>query len=481
MKPDVPISPINKSLDVNEAALKVVFHNCSDILFRPLHVNGVVQYLLIYLDGFTNTSIMEQAIVPSLAALTVGLHEKMAESEDIAPKQAELSSFKQIFCLNEASEAILEGKTAILVHGWEHALLADINEFNQRSINEPSNEASIRGPREGFTEALRTNTSMIRRKIKSPSLKFEPFRVGTTTNTQLVIAYVEGNVRTEVLEEVKNRIGRIKTDRIFDASYIEEYIEDYPMSIFPQVLNTERPDTVAANLMEGKVAILVDGSPNALVVPMTFWAGFQSAEDHYERFLYVTAVRMVRMILVIISMLLPSLYVALTTFHPQMIPLNLMMSIAASREGIPFPTVMETFLMELMFEGLREAGLRLPKAVGSAVSIVGALVIGEAAVQAGFISAPIVMIVAGTGIASFSFPRYSLALPFRLIRFPLLLAGGVFGFYGVAMGVVMILIHLVTLKSFGVPYLKPVAPSTSNIFKDTLLRMHERLVKKNPG
>ncbi|MDF2964598.1 MAG: GerA spore germination protein, partial [Paenibacillus sp.] len=350
---------ISSTLSVNEEALKSIFNNCSDIIFRPLQMN--VKFLLIYLDGLTNTGMLEQVIIPSLCSRAVDLpFTKQEPPAADADKPFELPQFTNISYLSDVTQGILEGKVAILAGGCPYAFLADLTEFKQRSIDEPSNEASIRGPREAFTETLRTNTSLIRRKIKSPSLKFEAFQVGTKTNTQIMIAYVDGTVDTNVLVEVKKRLGNIKSSQVFDSSYIEEYIEDSPFSVFPQIMNTERPDTVAACLMEGKVAILTDGSPNALIVPMTFWSGFQSAEDHYERFIYVTAVRLVRFLLVAISLLLPSVYVALTTFHPQMIPLNLMMSIAASREGIPFPTVVETFLMEMMFEGLREAGLRLP-------------------------------------------------------------------------------------------------------------------------
>ncbi|MDF2714498.1 MAG: GerA spore germination protein [Paenibacillus sp.] len=458
---------VNSLLSANEEALHSIFRNCSDIVSRHLQGKSGLNILLLYIDGLTNTKVLDELIIPSLI--------------DYTSDRSFLSQYKKSAYLSEAVHSILEGKLAIFVDRDDNAYMADISDFSQRNIDEPSNESSIRGPKESFTEALRTNTSLLRRKIKNPNLKFEAYQVGTTTNTRLALSYVDGIVNCGVLDEVKKRLSGIQAKSIFDSSYIEEYIEDSPFSLFPQVMNTERPDTVAASLMHGKAAILVDGSPSVLIVPMTFWSGFQAAEDHYERFLYVGAVRILRLFLVVVSLLLPSIYVALTTFHPQMIPLNLMMSIAAAREGIPFPTVVETLLMEVMFEGLREAGLRLPKAVGSAVSIVGALVIGEAAVQAGFISAPIVMIVAGTGIASFAFPRYSLGLPLRLLRFPLLLLGGVLGFYGVAMGVVFILIHLITLKSFGVPYLKPTAPFNTNALKDTWIRMHRRLTKKLPN
>lgn len=452
-------------LSENEDQLKNQFHNCSDIQIRVLHSSASLKCLVIYTEGLVDIKLLEQVLIPFIASLN------SANRNDLVYK------YKEIFDISEVTEGVLAGKVVILVEGQSNGFLAELSDYKQRSVEEPTTEASIRGPREGFNESLRTNTSLIRRRIKSTQLKFQAYEIGTTTKTPIVLAYMEGYVNPEVLVELRKRIDTIHTDRIFDSSYVEEFIEDQPMSLFPQILNTERPDAVAASLMEGKAAILVDGSPNALILPMTFWSGFQSAEDHYERFIYASAVRCLRIILVFLSVFLPSIYVALTTFHPQMIPLNLMMSIAAAREGLPFPTVVETLLMETMFEGLREAGLRLPKAIGSAVSIVGALVIGEAAVQAGFISAPIVMIVAGTGIASFAFPRYSLALPFRLLRFPMLIAGGALGIFGVAIGIVFILIHLVTLKSFGEPYLKPIAPFTRKQWKDTLIRMNHKFMK----
>ncbi|CAN7485372.1 spore germination protein [Paenibacillus sp. LjRoot153] len=459
MEPTMPVD-VSESIKINHDTMHDIFYNCADVVFRPLKLADHSNILLVYIEELTDSNKLEQIISTCML------------SHDID----RLTSYKIVINFSEIVAKVLKGSTAIFVDGKPFAYLADLTAFKQRAINEPSNEASIRGPREGFTEDLKTNLSMIRRKISNSKLKFENHQAGELTNTSFVVAYVEDKVKPELLQEVRLRLQAFHTNQLLDSGYIEEFIEDKSLSLFPQIQNTERPDTVSASLLAGRVAIIVDGSPNALILPMTFWAGFQAAEDHYERFLYVSAVRLLRFLLAIMSCLLPSIYVALTTFHPQMIPLSLMLSISASREGIPFPTVIETLLMELMFEGLREAGLRLPKAIGSAVSIVGALVIGEAAVQAGFISAPIVMIVAGTGIASFAFPSYSLALPFRILRFPLLISGGVFGLYGVAIGIIFIMIHLVTLKSFGMPYLKPVAPIGSNFWKDTLIRMNKRYV-----
>lgn len=459
MEPSIPVG-VSESIKINQDAMYDIFHNCGDVVFRPLKLSEHSNILLVYIEELTDSNKLEEIISACMISRDVD----------------RLTQYKMVINISEIVAKVLKGSTAIFVDGKPFAYVADLTAFEQRAINEPSNEASIRGPREGFTEDLKTNLSMIRRKISNSKLKFENHQAGELTNTSFVVAYIEEKVKPELLQEVRTRLQSFHTNQLLDSGYIEEFIEDKSLSLFPQIQNTERPDTVSASLLAGRVAIIVDGSPNVLLLPMTFWAGFQAAEDHYERFLYVSAVRLLRFLLAILSCLLPSIYVALTTFHPQMIPLALMLSISASREGIPFPTVIETLLMELMFEGLREAGLRLPKAIGSAVSIVGALVIGEAAVQAGFISAPIVMIVAGTGIASFAFPSYSLALPFRILRFPLLILGGFLGLYGVAIGIMFIMIHLVTLKSFGMPYLKPVAPIGPNFWKDTLIRMNKRYV-----
>jgi spore germination protein KA len=449
---------ISDKLAVNQEALQHILSDSSDIVFRPLRLSEHTNLLLVYVETLTDLNSLEEIISVCMSSVEID----------------RLTAYKVVVRLSEVVAKVLKGGTAILLDGKPYVYLAELTAFKQRAIDEPSNESSIRGPREGFTENLKTNVSMIRRKISHPNLKFKNYQAGEMTNTDYVMVYIEGTVKPELLQEVVERLDKFQSNQLLDSSYIEEFIEDKTFSPFPQIQNTERTDTVASSLLAGRVAILVDGSPNALLLPMTFWSGFQAAEDHYERFIYVSAVRFLRLLLAVLACLLPSIYVALTTFHPQMIPLSLMLSISASREGIPFPTVIETLLMEVMFEGLREAGLRLPKAIGSAVSIVGALVIGEAAVQAGFISAPIVMIVAGTGIASFAFPSYSLALPFRMLRFPLLIMGGCLGLYGVAIGIIVILIHLVSLKSFGMPYLKPIAPTGPNFWKDTLIRMNKR-------
>lgn len=444
------------NLSETESILKQVFEKCSDAVFRTVHASDDVTILLIYIDGLVDTARLEETVLGQLGSRTGALS---------------AANVKETDELGACVSGILTGQALLVRDKEPQAVLIDMAKFPMRSVEEPVNEPSVRGPREGFTEVLRTNTSMLRRKLPTPLLKLEALTLGEVSHTSIVLVYLEGTTSPDLLQEIRKRLDSIDVKSIQDSSYIEEWIEDNRFSPFPQIQNTERPDTVSSSLLEGKAAILVNGSPNALVLPMTFWSGFQTAEDHYEKFMYVSAVRIIRFILFFMSLLLPSFYVALTTFHPQMIPVTLMMSISAAREGIPFPTLVETIMMEIMIEGLREAGIRLPKAIGPAVSIVGAIVIGQAAVEAGFISAPIVIIVASTGIASFAIPRYSMSLPIRLLRFPLIILSGIFGFFGIATGTIAILTHLCSLKSYGVPYFTPIAPLRLRGWKDTLLRL----------
>jgi len=429
--------------------------------------------LILFADGMVNADILQSAVLKPL--LYEGLPQGLGAIDGIAEmcgqKLFSLLQVKKSSEVDDIAEQILRGYAAFLAEGENEALLANVSQFETRSIEESTNEATLRGARESFTERLRTNTTLLRRIIVSPKLKMEPFHVGRLTKTAVVVAYVEGCVAEPVLKEVLDRIRRIRIDGVLESGYIEELIEDTSFSPFPQMLSSERPDVVAAGLLEGKVAIVTDGTPNVLLVPMTIWDGLQAPDDYFERFMYVTLNRWIRYIFAAFSVLFPSIYIALTSFHPEMVPPKLMLSISALREKSPFPTVIEVFMMEFMFEGLREAGIRLPKQIGPLVSIVGALVIGQAAVQAGIISAPIVIVVSAAGISSFVIPRYRFGIPLRMLRFPLLIMTGLFGLFGIALGIIAILVHLIHLKPFGTAYLTPVTPIMSNRIKNVFFRL----------
>ncbi|MCM3628285.1 spore germination protein [Paenibacillus glycanilyticus] len=471
-----PARTVSSSLKDNEQTLISIFEHCSDIVFRRVTLRDDAKLLLLYVDGMIDKDLVQNTILKPLLyeGVPQGLGvlsslAQMCEMELVAALQTQ-----KVSTFEEAADLILKGNVAFLADGEASVLLADVSQYETRSIEEPSTEAALRGTRESFTELLRTNTTLLRRIIVTTDLKMEPFEIGKFTKTEVVLAYIKGIATPDLINEVRTRIAGIDIQSVLESGYIEEYIEDSSYSPFPQMQSTERADVVAAGLLEGRIAVFVNGTPIVLVVPMTFWDGLQAPDDYYERFLYVTMNRWIRYLFALFSILFPSVYIALTTYHPEMMPPKLMMSITGLREQSPFPTVIEVFLMEFMFEGLREAGIRLPQQIGPLVSIVGALVIGQAAVQAGIISAPIVIVVSAAGISSFVIPRYRFGYPLRMLRFPLLVLSGLFGLFGVALGLIMILTHLIQLNPLGTPYLEPIAPTKQNKLKNVFLRRPRR-------
>ncbi|QGQ97311.1 spore germination protein [Paenibacillus psychroresistens] len=462
---------LTSDLEQNELVFKKIFENSTDMVFRRVQLAGENHWLLIYLASLVEEKVIDDHILkPLLSKYTKQedlINEKAAGLDDRIISLGETKVTSQVI---DIVRQLLNGFAAVLTIGDSDAMMVKVNGRPQRSLEEPSSEPVIRGPRDGFIESISTNIGLIRSRLKTSRLKMESLTIGELSQTQVVISYIVGIVSEPVVEEVRKRITRIQIDGILDSAYIEEFIEDSPFSPFPQVNSTERPDVVAAELLEGKVAILVDTSPFVLIVPMTFWAGLQASEDYYIRWPIATFVRWIRFLFIIIAIFAPSLYVAISTFHQEMIPTNLVLSIVSSREPVPFPAFIEALLMEVIFEALREAGIRLPKQIGQAISIVGALVIGQAAVQAGIISAPVVIIVSITGIAAFTIPRYSFANAVRLLRFPMLFLAGTLGLYGIVLGFLGILLHVTSLRSFGVPYFTPVAPLTFTNLKDVIIR-----------
>lgn len=370
--PPIPFESVSDRLNENEERLKEKFNYCSDVIFRPVHLEGTNKALMIYIEGLGDISMMDQLIVQSIL-----LHGLSVEAGDAAPSEQmstkpeiNTAEIKRLYYIEDVVQDILNPKVVILLDHVNFALSVDIPGPKHRSIDEPSSEPVVRGPREGFVEAIQVNTSMLRRKIKNSQLKMEYVNIGQISQTKIAISYLEGIADEHIVQELRNKVKGIKVDSILESAYIEEFIDMYPFSPFPTVQNTERPDVVAASLLEGKVAIFTDGTPFVLIVPFTFWAGLQSAEDYYNRSVYSTAIRLIRIVFLSSSLFLPSLYVAIVNFHFQMLPTSLLLTFATARENAPFPTVVETFIMEVVFEGLREAGIRLPKQIGSAVSIV---------------------------------------------------------------------------------------------------------------
>lgn len=466
---------LSTNLLQNVGQLKTIFDRSSDIVFRDFQVGTTQKGTLLFLDGLVNMKLIDDDVIKPLLEygknnLTQPIF-RYEEMENLLRNQvisaAQINSGANF---QDVIDHVLSGDTALILDGSERALFVSAREWESRAVEEPATEAVIRGPRDGFTENLRTNTSLIRRRLKTPHLKMEAMKVGRLSRTELVITYLDHIADESLVAEVRERLDRIDIDAILESGYIEELIEDTPSSIFPQVQSTERPDKVVGNLLEGKVAIIIDNTPFALYVPVTFYEMLQASEDYYGRFMISSAIRWIRFLFLVIALFLPSLYIALLTFHQELVPSTLLYSVASSRETVPFPAIVEALLMEVAFEGLREAGVRLPRPVGQSVSIVGALVIGQAAVQAGIVSAPMVIVVSITGIASFIIPSFSQAVAIRLLRFPMMFLAGSLGLYGILLGILFIMSHMCRLRSFGMPYLSPLAPLHFGDFKDVLVR-----------
>ncbi|MGP0586143.1 spore germination protein [Paenibacillus timonensis] len=473
---------LDGSLSTSLGWLKQELKDSSDVIYREFTISSGQRCVLVYVRGMIAQETAQQFIVRSLQRESAQLEEKdiyqfLFEDEALSVSQATV-----INDLNQAIQAVLNAGALLMIDGDTRMLTFSISAYPTRGIDEAPNESVIRGSREAFIEDLEKNLTMLRRRIKSKKFKTPAINKGRETRTSVVLAYVEDVCKPELLKEMQRRLSYVDMDSVLGSAYLEEIIEDNPYSPFPQLQYTERPDVVSAALLEGRIAILVDGSPIVLLAPVTLPMLLQSAEDYYQRYVAANWIRWIRYFFVFASLTLPSIYIAVTTFHPEMIPSQLLITIAASREIVPFPALWEAFAMELAFEALREASIRIPKSIGQAVSIIGALIIGTAAVQAGIVSAAMVIIVSLTGIASFIIPHFDLGLAFRLLRFPLMILASMFGLYGVTCGIILIYIHLVNMRSFGVPYMSPIAPLVVEDLGDSFLRapwwkMHKRPVQ----
>lgn len=472
------------SFEQNVELLKSKFGNSPDfVLNEMVNPNGLaLSAAVCYLDG-----LVETILIPDLISAVIHLLDKEGSIQDAAASASEFRSMipmgnvQSLSTEEEIIRALLAGNVLILLKNNDWMLGVGISGGVRRSVEEPTSQTVIRGPKEGFTEELSVNLSLLRRKLKTPALKFEQHIIGTYTQTRVVVAYLDGIARPEVVEEVNTRLKSIDTDSILESGYIEEFIQDAAITPFPTILNTERPDTLAGSLLDGMVGILVDGTPFVLIAPVTFFNFFQSSEDYYQRYDISTFLRVIRFMSFFVALLLPSLYIAVTTFQQEMIPTTLLITLAGQREGTPLPALFEALAMELIFEVIREAGVRMPRVIGPAISIVGALVLGQAAVQAGLVSGAMVIVVSFTAIANFVIPSINMASAVRLMRFVLMLLAGTFGLFGILAGLVPLLAHLVSLRSFGVHYFMPYAPFFKSNMKDLVLRVPWWAMKTRPN
>lgn len=409
------------------------------------------QCCLFYCDGMVNNQIINENIIRPIT-----LCRQPGQGLDWLARQViQINELKHSRDVDQIVRDMLYGDTILLCQGGLGALVLNTKGFSMRSISEPDSEQVLRGPREGFTEGILTNISMIRRKLRTRDLKFEFSQAGDQSQTSLCLCFIEGVVDQKALARLRQRLARIQIDGVLDSNYVQELVRDSPWSLFKTMGSTERPDSVAAKLLEGRAAVLVDGSPVALTAPYLFIENFQSGEDYYVGWHFAAISRAIRALGFVFALTVVPAYLALVTFHREMLPAPLLFSITAAQQGAPLPTLLEALALLAAFEILRESGERTPAGFGQTLSIVGGLVLGQSAVEARFVSAPMVIVVAFSGITGLMLPR--LKGPVIWCRLGLLLLSACLGLYGLFAGLAWLLLHLCSLESFGVPLLRDAA------------------------
>lgn len=474
---------ISKDLDENITKLKNDFGNSIDLIINHFKFNDNtnIVYANIYIKNLADKS-----IINSLSAVLAELKSECCNEKTDVSFDTLINYFSDFRDLTEHCDFeslyanLLSGNTVFLMDGCDKFFSLVTNTDEGRSIEEPTSQTTIRGAKDGFSEKISANILLIRKRIKNKALRVENLFIGSVTKTTISLLYLDKIAQDEIVQEIRSRLNKIEIDGILESGYIEELIKDNRYSIFPTFLNSEKPDSVVAALLEGKVAILVDGTPYVLTAPALMVEFFQTSEDYYHHFIVSSIIRLFRYIAFFLTLLVPSTYIAIISFHQEMIPTQLLISVAAQREGIPFPVFIEALLMEFTFEILREAGIRMPRAIGPAISIVGALVLGQAAVEAGIVSAVMVIVVSITAISSFAIANYEMSNAVRMIRFALMFMATFLGLYGVFIGLIILVLHLCNLKSIGVPYLTPIAPKIKGGNRDTFFRFPLWKIKYRP-
>jgi spore germination protein KA len=481
---DCSAAPLYDDVNKNIERLLNELGNSSDVSFRMVEspYQKTLKAAVIHLDGLADENIINENIMTPLIQWLKESNQVVTvkEIEEQIPQILTVSQLTIKENWHEFVSAVLTGDTVILMNGSSKIFIGNTKKLQSRAVTEPTSQTVVRGPKDSFTENLRTNTSLIRARIQDSNLRLDSMKIGSVTQTDIGIMYIQGNADERIVEEIKERLKEIKVDGVLESNYIEEFIRDDRTTIFPLLLNTERPDAVVGNLLEGRIAIIVQGTPFVLIAPAIFSQFFQSPEDYYQNYYISSFLRMLRFGSFFLSMYASAIYLALITHHQGLIPNTLMVSLMAQRERVPFPAIVEMIVMELAFEMLREAGIRMPRAIGPAVSIVGALILGQAAVEAGFVSAAVVIIVAISAISNFTLPSTSIVNAARGFRFILILISAFIGLYGILLMTLCIWLHISSLRSFGIPYFSPFAPFDFKEQKDTLVRFSlPSLLKKH--
>lgn len=467
--------PLYESLDDNLEYLRKILGNSFDLVTRTITLENEQQSLrigIVLMDGLADLLFVNQVLIRTIVDNFSTLKEKIKSKDIVKYFHDQLFTLSNVNVKNKYGDLInflLNGDTIVLIDGETKFFTSCTKGFSERAIESPTNDISVKGSKESFTENLATNLSMLRRRMKNPNMWVKKLVVGKKTNCNIAIVYINGLTDENLVKKVEERLNRQDIESVVDSSYLKHYLREPNHSIFPLIYDTERPDTVIGNLNEGRLAIIVDGSPFVLIAPCTFFHFLSSVEDYYNKSFVGSAFRIMRMIALMLALFAPGFYLCIVKFNSELLPINLMYSIAGQRDSVPLPAELEIFLTLFAFDLLTEAGTRMPLAVGTALSFVGAIVIGQAAVEANLISSMMLIVVAINGIGTLTIPDYDMSLTVKFVRYIILLFSLAFGLFGFTVSALLLLVHLISLRSFGLPYLYPLAPLTGVGFLDTII------------
>lgn len=443
----------------NIEKINIYLCNTEDLIITEINRENQ-KFTILYLDTMVKKELLLTYVIEPL------LKEHSGELENISPLE-----MKKTSRVSTIGKRLLDGYCVLLKEDHAEGYLAEAADAQGRSINEPSTEQNINGAHDGFIESISTNIQLLRKRVKYPDFKVEYFTIGTITNTKIAMVYIDSLANRILLEEIKKRISCIQVDQLQSTGNLEELIEDNPYSPFPQVLNTERPDRVTSYLLDGKIALIVDGTPMVSIVPITFFSFYQAPDDYNHRWLIGSFFRIIRVFSFIVAISLPAIYIAIVTFHSEVLPIGILYSIRVSLEFVPFLPLVEAIAMQIILELLKEASIRLPSPIAQTIGIVGGLVIGTAVVEAHLVSNTMIVVIGFTAIASFIAPISEMGTSARLLGFPTMIAASVLGFFGIILTLMFIFMHMSKLQSFGIPYFSPMAPFKKEDLKDTFIRL----------
>ncbi|WP_257131735.1 spore germination protein [Bacillus sp. AFS017336] len=451
---------LTNNLKNNIEMIQEYLCHTEDLVVKIIHKNVQI-FAILFLESMIKIEALQSFIIEPI------LREKKDETGNIV-KSYEIKNSTKI---SELGDSLLDGFCLILEENSSTGILAAAADDKERAIQEPANEQNINGPHDGFVENINTNIQLLRKRIHSPDLKVKYFTIGKITNTKVALVYLDSIANRKLVEVIEERISSVEVDSLQSTGHLEELIEDNTFSPFPQVLNTERPDRAVSYLLDGKINLLVDGNPTVSVVPITFFAFYQAPDDYNHRWLIGSFFRIIRVFSFLIAICLPAIYIAIVSFHSEVLPIGILYSIRVSLEFVPFLPLVEAFMMQIILELLKEAAIRLPSPIAQTIGIVGGLVIGTAVVEAHLVSNTMIVVIGFTAIASFVAPVSEMGTSMRLLGFPTMIMASILGFFGITLSLMLIFMHMCKLKSFGMPYFSPMAPFRKEDIKDTFIRL----------